>query len=94
MNARQVTPQTIAPRTLRLLRWLGWALLLATLLLGFAVPAPGYFGVDGWPGFAAVFGLLACAVMVLVAKLLGLLLKRAEDYYSQQAQIRSGADDA
>jgi hypothetical protein len=84
----------MAPRTLRMLRWLGWALLLAALLLGLAVPNTGYFGVDGWPGFAAAFGLLACAVLVLVAKALGFLLKRGEDYYSQPAEPEAGADDA
>lgn len=41
----------------------------------------GYFGVDGWFGFGAVFGFLSCLAMVLVAKVLGYVLKRPEDYY-------------
>jgi len=40
-----------------------------------------YFTLEGWFGFNAVYGFLACAAMVLFAKLLGFLLKRPEDYY-------------
>jgi uncharacterized membrane protein len=44
----------------------------------------GYFGVDGWYGFGAIFGFLACVMMVVVAKGLGFLLKRDQDYYREQ----------
>ena len=36
---------------------------------------------DAWFGFGAVFGFAACVAMVLVAKALGLVLKRDDDYY-------------
>jgi len=40
--------------------------------------------VDGWFGFGAAFGFLACVLMVLVAKGLGLVLKRDQDYYRER----------
>ena len=43
----------------------------------------GYFGVDGWLGFGALFGFLSCVAMVLVAKVLGWVLKRDEHFYAE-----------
>jgi hypothetical protein len=37
--------------------------------------------VEAWPGFYAVFGFIACVVIILVSKLLGFALKVREDYY-------------
>ena len=69
------------PATVRRL-WIGFALVLAlTVLLQLVIGIKGYFGADGWFGFGAVFGFLSCVAMVLVAKGLGLALKRPEDYY-------------
>jgi hypothetical protein len=73
------------PTTIRLL-WRIFAVVLAAAVgaqLLFKVK--GYFGVDGWLGFGAVFGFLSCVAMVLFAKFLGRFLKRDEDYYSGQA---------
>lgn len=39
------------------------------------------FGIDGWQGFFAGYGFIACAVLIVVAKALGALLKRPDDYY-------------
>ena len=69
------------PATVRRL-WIGFTLVLAlTVLLQLVVGIKGYFGVDGWFGFGAAFGFLSCVAMVLVAKGLGIVLKRPEDYY-------------
>jgi len=62
--------------------WIAFALVLAATVLAQAViPIKGYFGVDGWFGFAAGFGFLSCVAMVIVAKALGFILKRNEQYY-------------
>ncbi len=62
--------------------WWGLAVILALTVAGqLLVHVHAYFTVDGWFGFNAVYGFLACAGMVLFAKLLGYLLKRPEDYY-------------
>ncbi len=41
----------------------------------------GHFEVDGFFGFYAVLGFIACAASILIAKALGFLLKAKEDYY-------------
>ena len=57
------------------------AVLALTVLAQLLIGVKGYFGVDGWFAFGAVFGFLSCLAMVLVAKGLGFVLKRDEDYY-------------
>lgn len=74
----------VRPATIRKLWW-GFSILLAGLVaLQLIIKVKGYFGVDGWFGFGAGFGFLACLAMVLVAKGLGFLLKRPEDYYQEK----------
>ena len=69
------------PATVRKL-WIGFSVVLAlTVLAQLVIKIKGYFGVDGTFGFGAWYGFLACLAMVLVAKALGALLKRPEDYY-------------
>ena len=71
------------PTTIRLL-WRGFIAILAlTVAAQLFIGVKGYFGVDGWFGFAAGFGFLSCLAMVLLAKLLGVVLKRPEDYYAE-----------
>ena len=73
------------PTTIRLL-WIGFALVLAALVLaGLTIKVKGYFGIDDLFGFAAWFGFGSCVLMVLVAKALGALLKRPESYYEESA---------
>jgi len=71
------------PATIRLL-WRLFAVVLA-LSVGaqWLFKVKGYFGADGWFGFGALYGFLACLAMVLVAKGLGLFLKRDKDYYRE-----------
>ena len=64
------------------------AVLALTVAAQLLIYVKGYFGADGWFGFAAVFGFLSCLAMVLFAKGLGFFLKRDEDYYA------GGDDDA
>ena len=69
------------PATIRLLWRVFAGVLTLTVLAQAVIYVKGYFGVDGWFGFGAVHGFLACLAMVLVAKGLGFILKRDEDYY-------------
>lgn len=81
MKAPQDDHWLTRPTTIRRL-WSGFAVVLAlTVLAQLGIHIKGYFGLDDWPAFGAVFGFLACVAMVLVAKVLGLLLKRPDDYY-------------
>ena len=75
------------PSTITLL-WRVFAVVLIGLVaLQALIKIKGYFGADGWFGFGAAFGFLSCLAMVLVAKGLGFVLKRPEDYYAE------GGDD-
>jgi len=70
------------PTTIRKLWW-GFSIVLAlTVAAQLFISIKGYFGVDGWFGFGAAYGFLACLAMVLIAKALGFVLKRPEDYYA------------
>ena len=75
------------PTTIKLLWRVFAAVLALTVLAQLVVGVKGYFGADGWFAFGAVFGFLSCLAMVLVAKGLGFVLKRGEDYY------QAGEDD-
>lgn len=73
----------VRKQTIRKL-WIGGGVLLAlTIVAQLIFPIEGYFSVDGFFGFGAVFGFMSCLLMVLVAKLLGFVLKRDQHYYRQ-----------
>jgi len=70
--------------TIRCLWGIFIVVLALTVLAQLVVPIKGYFGIDGWLAFGAIYGFLVCLAMVLFAKALGLLLKRPENYYKDQ----------
>jgi hypothetical protein len=57
--------------------------LAGTVLLQLVLPVEGHFGIDASLGFSAWFGFAVCAVMIVIARILGLLLKRPDDYYGK-----------
>ena len=82
MNDSQKDDAWLArPESIRLLWRIFWAVLAITVALQLVFKVKGYFGVDGWFGFGAAYGFIACVAMVLVAKALGFVLKRDENYY-------------
>lgn len=62
-----------------------WKAFLAALALclaaQFAVKVHPHFAFEALFGFNAAYGFLACAVLILIAKGLGVFLKRRDDYY-------------
>jgi len=58
------------------------AILLATVVAGFFVHQHESFGIEDSFGFYAWYGFITCVGMVIFAKLLGIFLKRPEDYYA------------
>ena len=67
------------------LLWRGFLLVLVlTVVAEFFIPLHPSFAIEHHFGFAAAFGFIACALMIVGAKLLGKLLKRADDYYVKQ----------
>ena len=73
----------VRPATIRLLWGILWVVLALTVAAHLVINVKGYFVIDAWYGFGAVFGFLACVLMVIVAKALGVLLKRDQDYYKE-----------
>ncbi len=73
----------VRPSTIKVLWWVFSGILALTVLLQLMFKVKGYFDVDGWFGFGAAYGFLACLAMVIVAKGLGFVLKRGEDYYAE-----------
>ncbi len=64
-----------------------WIVFIAVLALTVAaqpfVEWHPHFAVEDLFGFNALYGFLACAALILVAKAIGLLVKRPEDYYDE-----------
>lgn len=62
-----------------------WAAFIAVLVLALlaqrAIEAHPHFAIERLFAFNALYGFLACAALILVARALGLLLKRKDDYY-------------
>lgn len=68
-------------RTIRLLWVLLYAVCGLTLVTEFFMDREPHFGIDGFFGFYSVLGFVACAVLILFAKVIGYILKRKEGYY-------------
>ena len=62
--------------------WKTFIVVLAlTVLAGFLVEMHPHFEVERIFGIYALYGFLACAALILVARAIGLLLKRPDSYY-------------
>ncbi|MDH3472457.1 MAG: hypothetical protein OEM59_02095 [Rhodospirillales bacterium] len=69
------------PETIRKLWFGSCGVLVLTVLAQLPFHIKAHFPFEGWFGFAAGFGFLSCVAMVLLAKLLGVVLKRRDTYY-------------
>lgn len=65
------------------------AILIMTLVAGLFVHQHESFGIEDSFGFFAWYGFITCVGMVIFAKLLGLVLKRPEDYYDSRSNMDS-----
>ena len=61
-------------------------LLIFLVLIQIIFPIKGHFEVERWLGFGAWFGFLACVLMILFSKVLGLVVKKPEDYYEKNEE--------
>ena len=71
----------VRSKTVRFLWIIMIAVLAITLLLQLGIHIHGAFHIDESFGFNAWYGLGACAVMVVGAKVLGAIIKRKDTYY-------------
>lgn len=84
MNQKHDDHWLTRPGTIKLL-WIAFIAILAlTVAAQLFIKIKGYFGPDEWFGFGAVYGFVSCLIMVLVAKVLGFVLKRKESYYTDK----------
>lgn len=74
---------TIPEKTIKRLWMVLCVVLAATVLAEIWIPNAPHFEIERLFAFAAGFGFLACAAMIVVARALGLWLKRSEDYYRE-----------
>jgi hypothetical protein len=74
------------PRTVRRLWQAFIAILALTVLAELAIDAHPHFAVERLFGFNALYGFLACAVLILLAKGIGLVVKRPDTYYDDDAR--------
>jgi hypothetical protein len=64
--------------------WRGFLFVLAlTVMAEFAVHLHPQFEIEGLFAFHAVYGFVGCALMIMVAKGLGLFLKRPDSFYAK-----------
>ena len=72
------------PKTIKQL-WVAFgAVLTASVLAELWIRSEPHFAIERIFGFHAVYGLLSCAVMIVAAKALGLLLKRPDTHYDER----------
>lgn len=70
------------PRNVKILLGCFYASLLVLLIIELFVHKHPHFAWESWPEFYAVYGFVACVVLVVAAKyILRPLVKRREDYY-------------
>jgi hypothetical protein len=55
--------------------------LIALVISDVLIERHPHFRLDGVFGFNAWYGFLSCAVLIVLAKALGVLFKRPDDYY-------------
>ena len=82
---RETPHWLVHPRTIMWMWRFGIVLLLGLTALDWVITPHPYFGLDGTFGFYSWFGFATCAAMVVVAKLLGMFLKRPDTYYDKDA---------
>lgn len=74
----------VRPETIRLL-WRIFVIVLAiTVLVELVVQHEAHFSVERLFGFSALFGFVACAALILIAKAIGIFLKRPDSYYDEE----------
>ena len=69
------------PGTIKVLWVLLFGVCLLTLVPDFFIHRHPHFAYDDFFGFFAVLGFIACALLIIAAKGIGLMLKKKEDYY-------------
>ena len=70
--------------TVKRILYVFYALAIALFAADFIIKRKVYHSWENLPGFYAVFGFVACVVLVLAATQMRKVLMRSEDYYDQK----------
>lgn len=66
------------------LPWIAFFVVLGGVFSAdFLVKHHPYFGIDGIPGFKAVYGFAAVVALMVGARVLGALLQKPDDHYDE-----------
>ena len=79
-NKKELTFLDI-PKNRQRVIWFFYLILVILLAIDLFIHRHGDFPWEETPEFFAVFGFVACVVLVFIAKALRLLVERKEDYY-------------
>ncbi|MFP4225524.1 MAG: hypothetical protein ACLFRF_02255 [Desulfobacterales bacterium] len=71
------------PRNVNILLLVFFASLIVLLIIDFFIHKHAAFEWEGYPNFFAVYGFISCVLLIYIAKLLRLWVKRNEDYYER-----------
>lgn len=58
-----------------------YVFLVLLLIVDFFIPKHTEFPWEGAPDFFAVYGFVSCVLLIFIAKLLRMFIKRKENYY-------------
>jgi len=83
MNPKKEFDYFDRPEAKRKLWILLWVVCGLTIIPDLFTHRHPHFGFDGFIGFYALFGFITCAALILLAKLIGRVLKVREDYYDK-----------
>ncbi|WP_029896769.1 hypothetical protein [Desulfohalovibrio reitneri] len=72
-----------SPAARKLMWWLLYGACAVSLLAALLAPPKAHFPFEEIFGFHAILGFASCAVLIIVAKGLGLFVKKGEDYYER-----------
>jgi hypothetical protein len=71
------------PETIRRLWHAFIAILAVTVVAEAFVADEPHFAIERLFGFYALFGFVACAALILIARAIGIFLKRPDTYYDE-----------
>lgn len=71
------------PQNVNRLIWFFYAMLALLLVADFFIHKHGYFPWEDKPQFFAAYGFVCCVLVIFIAKLLRVFVRRDEDHYDQ-----------
>ena len=69
------------PKHVKMFLGFFYASLLVLLIIDFFIHKHGEFPWEDAPNFFAVYGFVSCVLLIFIAKILRIFVKRDEDYY-------------